>query len=487
MAKAKKTGPADTNHDFYHKVLDSIEDYAVFTTDTKGIVTSWNTGAENLLGYKEDEILNANAAVIFTKADVEKGEHIKELQNALKKGSSVNERFHVRKSGSKFWGSGKVFPLYNSDKKHIGFTKIMRNLAERRQAQEQLLFARNYAETIIESAIEPIIVLNDDLTVNTANKSFYNLFKIRKIKPLTPFEHLFKDESNSAEFIGLLNEFKNRRELLQDVEISHDFKLVGKRILLVNGRKLYPGTNLSLIMLSIQDITGQRTLEQQKDDFISIASHEIRTPLTVIKATAQILLRQFGNENNELARSASKINEKTDKLLTLIRYLLDASQITKNEFVVKPENFVMTDLVAESVEELLLINPELSIIIKGKVKDIVYADRFRISQVINNLLNNAVKYSPPDKDIIVRVTKSKNGNKVMVSVQDFGIGISKEEQKNLFKRFWRAPTVKRNIPGIGLGLYISSQIIKMHEGKIWLISDKNKGSTFKFSIPIKAV
>ncbi|HEX3385502.1 MAG TPA: HAMP domain-containing sensor histidine kinase, partial [Mucilaginibacter sp.] len=140
-----------------------------------------------------------------------------------------------------------------------------------------------------------------------------------------------------------------------------------------------------------------------------------------------------------------------------------------------------------SISSTLSVNPKLSIIVKGNIKDIIYADRFRISQVLNNLLNNAVKYSPEGKDVIVKVTKSKNGNKVSVSVQDFGIGISAEEQKNLFKRFWRAPTVKKNIPGIGLGLYISSQIIKMHNGKIWLNSDKNKGSTFKFSIPVKAV
>src|SRR3569833_418154 len=146
------------------------------------------------------------------------------------------------------------------------------------------------------------------------------------------------------------------------------------------------------------------------------------------------------------------------------------------------------DLVNESIEELLLINPELSIVVKGNIKEIIYADRFRISQVLNNLLNNAIKYSPQGKDVIVRVTKNKSGDQVAVSVQDFGIGIAKDEQKDLFKRFSRASSAKqRNIPGIGVGLYISGQIIKMHNGKIWLTSDKNKGSTFKFSIPVKAV
>jgi PAS domain S-box-containing protein len=477
-----------TDNQFYHDVFESIEDYAVFTTDINGIVNSWNKGAEHVLGYKEKEILGKNCSVLFTKADNEKQEPAKELKNALLYGRAIDERFHVRKGGTRFWGSGKVFPVYNAEKQHIGFTKIMRNLTDRMQAEERITKVRHFAEGIIDKAAEPIIVLNEDLKVNTANDAFLESYGIARRKnfdkPLSKFANGYFDK---PEIEDITKELKYGRGNVLNKELHLEVKNNDKRILLINGRKISPDLDATMYMLSVQDITEQRMLEQQKDDFISIASHEIRTPLTVIKATAQLLEHRFkGFENAEVTKAASKINEKTDKLLTLIRYLLDASQIAVNELVMRPEQFSLNELVKESVDELILIYPGLSIVVKGKLKENIFADRFRISQVLNNLLNNAIKYSPPGKGIIVRIGKNGKADQARVSVQDFGIGIPKEEQKNLFKRFWRASTAKqRNIAGIGLGLHISSQIIKSHNGKLGFKSEKNEGSTFTFSLPLK--
>ncbi|MBS1527648.1 MAG: PAS domain-containing sensor histidine kinase, partial [Bacteroidetes bacterium] len=328
---------------------------------------------------------------------------------------------------------------------------------------------------------------NEDLTVNTANAAFMDSYGVTRKKnfniPFGKFAHGFFDR---PEFKVITDELKNGRGNVFNHELSYVLPDNDKRILLINGRRVSPDTDSTIYMLSVQDITERRMLEQQKDDFISIASHEIRTPLTVIKATAQLLQLRFkGFENAEVTRATSKINEKTDKLLTLIRYLLDTSQIAVNELVMRPEKFSLQELVMESVNELILIYPGLSLKVKGKIKEPMWADRFRISQVLNNLLSNAIKYSPPGEAIIVKLGKNKKGDQVIVSVQDFGIGIPRDEQKNIFKRFWRASTAKqRNIAGIGLGLHISSQIIKSHHGKLWLKSNKDKGSTFSFSLPL---
>jgi PAS domain S-box-containing protein len=132
-------------NDFYHNVFESIEDYAVFTTDKAGTVSSWNSGAGNVLGYKESEIVGKNCSVLFTKTDIAKQQPEKELKNALKFGRALDERFHVRKDGTRFWATGKVFPVYNTENKHIGFTKIMRNLTDRLQQDERLSKVRNFA------------------------------------------------------------------------------------------------------------------------------------------------------------------------------------------------------------------------------------------------------------------------------------------------------------------------------------------------------
>ncbi len=122
------------SEDFYQQVLESLEEYAVFTTDKMGDVSSWNKGAERLLGYSDKEILGVNAKVFFTEKDQETNEHLKELENAIKYGKAVDERFHVRKDKTVFWGSGLVFPLFDTQNVHRGFTKIMRNLEEIKDA-----------------------------------------------------------------------------------------------------------------------------------------------------------------------------------------------------------------------------------------------------------------------------------------------------------------------------------------------------------------
>ncbi len=488
--KKNRLSALDSDNDFYHNVLESIEDYAVFTTDREGLVTSWNTGAENVLGYKKEEILHKSCAILFTKNDIETQEPEKELKGALKDGRAIDERFHVKKGGARFWASGKVFPIYNTKNEHIGFTKVMRNLTDRMQAEERVTRARRYAEGVIEWAAEPIIVLNDDLTVNTVNKAFIEKFGIITVKNFnTPLHKFANGYFDKPEFKEIVNELKNGRGNVLEREILLVLHNNEKRKLLINGRKVSQAPDSIIYMLSIQDVTERRLLEQQKDDFISIASHEIRTPLTVIKATAQILQMRFkGSENADVTKATAKINEKTDKLLTLIGYLLDASQIAIGEMVMRPEQFSLNQLITESIDELKLIYPGIPLQVKGKIKECVLADRFRISQVLNNLLNNAIKYSPPGEAIIVKAGKNKKGDHAIIAVQDFGIGIPKEEQKNLFKRFWRASTAKqKNISGIGLGLHISSEIIKSHKGKLWLRSDRNKGSTFSFSIPLITV
>src|ERR1700712_157830 len=175
-----KNQPPGTGTNYYELVFNSIDEYAVFTTDKKGLVNTWNTGAEQLLGYTPKEILGRSAAVFFTAADLKKSEDIKELRNAKKNGSAIDERYHVRKGGSVFWASGKMFPLYDSNGKHIGFTKVMRNLDERKRAQEQVSYVKNYAEAIVTNSRHPILVLTNDLNIYTANSAFYQLFGLRK-------------------------------------------------------------------------------------------------------------------------------------------------------------------------------------------------------------------------------------------------------------------------------------------------------------------
>src|ERR1700712_160135 len=175
-----KNQPDRHGADYYEWVLNSIDDYAVFTTDRQGFVNSWNTGAQQVLGYAAGEIIGKNAAIFFTAGDLKKKNDKKELRNAKKYGSAVDERYHVRKDGSQFWASGKMFPLMDAAGKHIGFTKVMRNLDERKRAEEQLQKARDYAEAIVTNSRHPILALTPDLAIYAANDAFYRLFELKR-------------------------------------------------------------------------------------------------------------------------------------------------------------------------------------------------------------------------------------------------------------------------------------------------------------------
>lgn len=233
------------------------------------------------------------------------------------------------------------------------------------------------------------------------------------------------------------------------------------------------------------DIHEKKIAEQQKDEFLSIASHELKTPVTSLKGFTQILQMRFEKEGNEAAADLlSKMDKQVDKLTKLIVDLLDATKIENGQLILSNEEFDFNELVTEVVEEMQRTTENQKIITKLSVTKIINGDRNRISQVITNLISNAIKYSPNKTEIIVSTANEKNN--IKLCVQDFGIGISSSTQSKIFDRFFRVSGKNQDTyPGLGLGLFISSEIIKRHKGEIMLQSAEGEGSTFCFTLPIK--
>jgi signal transduction histidine kinase len=236
---------------------------------------------------------------------------------------------------------------------------------------------------------------------------------------------------------------------------------------------------------TLYDITQEKELEQRKDDFINMASHELKTPLTSMKLYLELLLKRIKTYDDEKAtKTLVSIKTQTEKLQGLANDLLDVSRIQTGKLHFVKETFDLTSIIEETVELLQETTNRHKITFVGKNTCIVYADRFRMYQVLTNLITNAIKYSPTGKEIIVKA-KPEN-EKVVISVQDFGIGIAHEQKNKIFDRLYQVTEAKaKTFPGLGMGLYISKEIIKRHKGKIWVESEKGKGSTFYFSLPIK--
>jgi signal transduction histidine kinase len=226
-----------------------------------------------------------------------------------------------------------------------------------------------------------------------------------------------------------------------------------------------------------------RELSKQKDDFIAMASHELKTPVTSIKLYIQLLHRKFQKLRDEKsAESIAKMDGQINKLITLINDLLDVSKVEEGKLQFNITSFNLNELVAEIVEEMQRTTKHKILVSQVDVQN-VSGDRDRIGQVLTNFISNAIKYSPNADKIEVTIAKGPEGT--VVSVRDFGIGLSKKEAEKVFERFYRATEKSDNYPGLGLGLYIASEIIKRHKGRIWADSRKGKGSTFFFSLPSK--
>ena len=189
------------------------------------------------------------------------------------------------------------------------------------------------------------------------------------------------------------------------------------------------------------------------------------------------------NRNNtEDAQLIIKLDEQVDRLIELIRSLLDTTKLSQGQLALSPENFNLNELIAERVEDIKQTtnNHEFKMVSEEDV--FVTADKKRIDEVLTNLISNAIKYSPKGGDITITSAKTKEG--VQVSVHDNGIGIPEDVKNKIFERFYRVNNARVNtFPGLGLGLYIAAIIIQQHGGKIWLESALNKGSTFYFILP----
>lgn len=234
----------------------------------------------------------------------------------------------------------------------------------------------------------------------------------------------------------------------------------------------------------LNDVTQQRELEHRKDDFVNMASHELKTPVTSMKLYIATLSGRVKKYNDRGVEQVIKgLQLQTDKLQELINDLLDVSRLQTGKLSFKKERFRLDELIMETADGLRDSAGGRHIAYTAKTPFSIQADRFRIYQVLTNLITNAIKYSPDGTEITIRAKRADG--KVVVGVTDRGIGIDKDQQKKIFDRLYQVTGAKeKTFPGLGMGLYISKEIMKRHRGSIWVESTKGKGSTFFFSLPL---
>lgn len=231
------------------------------------------------------------------------------------------------------------------------------------------------------------------------------------------------------------------------------------------------------------ELLRSKLLDERKTNFLTIASHELRTPLTTIKGYAQLVHNISKQEKySKIQPFLTKIDEQTNKLRHLVNELMDLSKIDTGKLSINKQSVEFDKFLYETIDSLHQGIKQRPIIVVSSAVAMIEIDAFRIEQVINNLVSNAEKYSEIGAPIEICSYIQKDF--LIVKVTDMGIGLAQENFEKIFDRFFRVKEITNHVNGFGIGLFICAEIIKQHNGHIWVESKQGKGSTFSFSLPL---
>lgn len=362
----------------------------------------------------------------------------------------------------------------------LAFERIIA-LEKLKDSKEELeVILKNIADGItVQDSMGKLIYANKSAVEASGYKSEEEMLKAPILDYIKRFE-IFDERGNNFPFENLPGrraiDEENPSVTLKFVErktgISRWINISSTAIRHIDGTP-------RLVVNVMHDKTREKEIEQRKDDFISMASHELKTPITTIKAFSQLLKKKFAN--SESIKLFEKMDDQLNTLTELVNELLDITKIQQGRLGIHKNKFDLQVIIEDIIAAMQSITNH-KIVFENSSKVEVVGDKERIGQVITNFISNAIKYSSDKEKIIVKLTKKEN--QCIFSVQDFGIGIPVKEQEKVFERFYRAEDEQKTYPGLGLGLYISSEIIKQHSGKIWVSSIFGKGATFYFSLPL---
>ncbi|MEH2117428.1 response regulator [Nostoc sp.] len=516
----------------------SAKEYAIFTVDPKAVITSWSAGAERLLGYSEAEIIGCDSRCLYTPEDNAQDRAGRELQTAQTQGQAENECWHMRKDGSRFWGSGFVMPIREEADDVQGFIKIMRDVTLQRQADERLRLLYDITSDLLEVE-QPMTLMHNlfgKLAPQLGLDYYYNY--IVESKDNRPRLHLQNYEGISQEIIETIKwlEFgedlcgwvaQERQQLVFDraqiathphAQTHRDLgatvyvgqplivqeRLLGTICFASCTRTRFTSEEIDLLQLmseqiaialdranlivSIQQHAEQlQRANQIKDEFLAVLSHELRSPLNPILGWTQLL--QKGKLNAARQREALITIERNAKLQSqLIEDLLDISRIMRGKLSLTVAPLNLISVISAALETVRLAAEAKNIDLRIDLDPTapISGDAARLQQVVWNLLTNAVKFTPDNGQVIIELRQI--AGQAQIRVIDTGIGIQPEFIPHVFEYFRQEDSsTTRRFGGLGLGLAIVRQIVELHGGTVKAESlGENQGATFIVQIPILA-
>ncbi len=395
---------------------------------------------------------------------------------------------------------------------------LEKELAERTQDAKQAQFDAEAATRangdIIETVREPLLVLDSDLRVLKANRSFYDFFKVTPGEAIGNLIYDLGDRQwDIPRLRTLLEEILPKDNKFDDYKVEHVFTGIGHKVMLLNARRItQKEIGSQLILLAIEDVTEKMRLEREcaertrdakkaqsgaeaatmaKSDFLANMSHELRTPLNSIIGFSEVLEDQLLGSLNESQRENVRYILKAGRhLLSLINDILDLSKVESGKMELDLESVPLRELLDASLvmqrEKAARHGIKLDLHIEPDYSIVIEADERKLKQILFNLLSNAVKFTPDGGQVLVLSKEINEARDIEISIRDTGIGIKQEDLPKLFQEFSQlAPVYDKKYEGTGLGLALTKKLVELHGGRIWVESEFGKGSLFAFVIPVR--
>lgn len=452
----------------------------------QGINSYINQAGKNLLGFRNDEeVRTTPIASLHSPQDLEVVER-DVLPTVMKEGrwSGIMNVRHLQ--------TGEIFPVFNNciriddpvSGDPIAVGAVMRDLRPELAAKQALADNEQLLRNITTAA-PTALWMSDDMGLVTYHNQTWLDWTGRSFEDNLGWKWLESVHPNDRNRVKekILTELAGKQFYEVEFRLLHADKTI--HWCTTNGQPQYrsDGTFTGYIGACV-DMTDQKHLQQQKDDFIGIASHELKTPVTSIKAYTQVLEKMLHKKGEtKEAEMIRRMDSQINRLTNLIGDLLDVTKINSGKLQFNDRKFDFIPMVSELIEDLQRTTDKHILVEEYEGNGIVYADKERIGQVIANLVTNAIKYSPTSDKVIIRTCIINN--EISLSVTDFGIGIAQDKLDKVFEQFYRVSgNMQHTFPGLGLGLYISSEIIKRENGRIWVTSSEGNGSTFWFALPL---
>ncbi len=474
-----------------------------YEVDLKGNFTFYNSALSNLLKYSPNELMGMNFDKIMNEEN--KKLTYRAFNYAYRTGVERPEFQYelINKNGENLYGETSIYVRYDSDGSKIGFSGFIRDITEKKEAEQRLKESEEKFRTMAEQSVVGFIIIQDNQVIylnNTVAHIFGFLLEELNNMRLVDLFNFIHPEDRSI----LMSQFQKREEMISSensAEISSKpFRGITKsgEIRWINVyTRMFKFQEKYTTFATIVDVTKERMAEKElqklnelKSEFLRRASHELKTPLISIKGFTNLILTQYaGTLDTEIISMLEEVDRGCHRLEDIIKNLIEATKIESSKLDLKTTVEDLSFLIRFCLNELrgLAKSRNHAIHVKIDKKIITKFNKEQMYEVITNLLSNAIKYTPPTGEITIK-SEIKDQN-VIISIKDNGIGFTDKEKEIVFKQFGKIERYGQgldiSIDGSGLGLYLSKKIVELHGGNIWMESEgKNQGSIFYISLPL---